>query len=105
MPTLILIVVLFVFALVLPRAARRAAASARTQAMQDAVAVGDEIITAGGLHGDRPRGRRRGRSSSRSRRASSSRSTAARSRPSPRTWPTTTRPDEAELDDADEDAG
>ena len=50
MPTLILVVVLFVFAwffLVLPSRRRQR----QHQAMQDSVAVGDEIITAGGLHG------------------------------------------------------
>ena len=58
---------------------RRAAAGARTQAMQDSVDVGDEIITAGGLHGVVTRDRRRATSGSRSRPASSSRSTGARS--------------------------
>ena len=50
MPTLILVVVLFVFAwvfLVLPSRRRQRS----HQAMQDSVAVGDEIITAGGIHG------------------------------------------------------
>jgi preprotein translocase subunit YajC len=50
MPTLILVVVLFVFAwffLVLPSRRRQR----QHQAMQDAVHVGDEIITAGGIHG------------------------------------------------------
>jgi len=50
MPTLILVLVLFVFAwifLVLPQRRRQRQHSA----MQDSVSVGDEIITAGGLHG------------------------------------------------------
>jgi preprotein translocase subunit YajC len=50
LPTLILVVVLFVFAwffLVLPSRRRQR----QHQAMQDAVAIGDEIITAGGIHG------------------------------------------------------
>ena len=50
MPTLILVVVLFIFAwifLVLPSRRRQRA----HQAMQDSVAVGDEVITAGGIHG------------------------------------------------------
>jgi preprotein translocase subunit YajC len=50
MPTLIFVVVLFVFAwifLVLPSRRRQRG----HQAMQDSVAVGDEIITAGGIHG------------------------------------------------------
>jgi preprotein translocase subunit YajC len=50
MPTLIFILVLFVFAwffLVLPSRRRQRS----HQSMQDSVGVGDEIITAGGLHG------------------------------------------------------
>jgi preprotein translocase subunit YajC len=50
MPTLILVVVLFVFAwffLVLPSRRRQR----QHQAMQDSVHVGDELITAGGIHG------------------------------------------------------
>ena len=50
MPTLIFVLILFAFAwlfLVLP--ARRRQRS--HQAMQDSVTIGDEIITAGGLHG------------------------------------------------------
>jgi len=50
MPTLIFILVLFVFAwffLVLPSRRRQRS----HQSMQDSVKVGDEIITAGGLHG------------------------------------------------------
>ena len=51
MPTLILVVVIAVFAwifLVLPSRRRQRS----HQAMQDSVTVGDEIITAGGIHGD-----------------------------------------------------
>lgn len=50
MPTLILVVVLFIFAwffLVLPSRRRQR----QHQAMQDSVATGAEIITAGGIHG------------------------------------------------------
>ena len=50
MPTLILVVVLFIFAwifLVLPSRRRQRG----HQEMQNSIAVGDEIITAGGLHG------------------------------------------------------
>jgi preprotein translocase subunit YajC len=50
MPTLILVLVIFVFAwifLVLPSRRRQRS----HQAMQESVAIGDEIITAGGLHG------------------------------------------------------
>jgi preprotein translocase subunit YajC len=50
MPTLIFILILFVFVwvfLVLPSRRRQKS----HQAMQDSVDVGDEIITAGGLHG------------------------------------------------------
>jgi len=50
LPTLILVVVLFVFAwffLVLPSRRRQR----QHQAMQDSVATGAEIITAGGIHG------------------------------------------------------
>ena len=48
---MIVIVVLVRLRLVLPRAARRGAASARTRRCRTTVAVGDEIITAGGIHG------------------------------------------------------
>jgi preprotein translocase subunit YajC len=50
MPTLILVLVLFIFAwvfLVLPQRRRQK----QHAAMQDSVAPGDEIITAGGIHG------------------------------------------------------
>jgi preprotein translocase subunit YajC len=50
MPTLILVVVLFIFAwifLVLPSRRRQRSHTA----MQESVGVGDEIITAGGIHG------------------------------------------------------
>ena len=50
MPTLIIVVVLLVFAwifFVLPTRRRQRS----HQAMQDSVTVGDEIITAGGIHG------------------------------------------------------
>src|SRR3954447_9902195 len=50
MSTLIIVVVLFIFAwlfLVLPSRRRQRS----HQAMQDSVTVGDEIITAGGIHG------------------------------------------------------
>ena len=50
MPTLIFILVLFVFVwvfLVLPSRRRQR----QHQAMQDSVAAGDEVITAGGIHG------------------------------------------------------
>ncbi len=50
MPTLILVVVIFAFVwlfLVLPSRRRQRS----HQAMQDSVGVGDEIITAGGIHG------------------------------------------------------
>ena len=50
MPTLIFVLILFLFAwlfLVLPSRRRQRS----HQAMQDSVEVGDEIITAGGIHG------------------------------------------------------
>ena len=69
----------------LPGAARRAAASARTRRCRTSVAVGDEIITAGGIHGVV---REEGDEDVRLEIAPgvSSRSTGARSRPSPRTY-------------------
>ena len=50
MPTLIIVVVLFIFAwifFVLPSRRRQRS----HQAMQESVLVGDEVITAGGIHG------------------------------------------------------
>jgi preprotein translocase subunit YajC len=50
MPTLILVLVIFIFAwffLVLPQRRKQRAHAA----MQDSIAPGDEIITAGGIHG------------------------------------------------------
>ena len=78
---LIIIVVLFglMWLFLIRPQKRRQVEQAR---LQDSIAAGDEILTAGGIHGT-VRGDRRTRSSrSRSRRARSSASTAARSPPS-----------------------